>query len=527
MVQRYVARMAQDDHAHRPLGRLRQRLQDDGHLVHGVGLVGLQAALGQGAGLPGRQGDADTGRSSARRSRTSKRASNYQDVQDPAITVLFKLADEDAHLAIWTTTPWTLPSNLALCVGPDIVYARARCRARHRYYVAEARLAEYPKSTRRSKCSDTSSGRELVGRTYEPLFPYFADQRAQGAFVVVMDDFVTTEYGTGIVHMAPAYGEDDYRVLQAEGIELVVRSTLNGIFTDEVPDYAGRYVKDADKAIIRDLKRRRKALRQDALSTAIRSASAPTRRSSTARSRLVRERHRNLRRPAGRERTDPLGARRRQTRPVRQLAERRDRLEHHAQPLLGNAAADLDQRRTGKMICVGSIDELEKLPAQRPDRSAREFVDQLTIGCADEEGTYRRIEEVLDCWFESGSMPYAQQHYPFENQNVFNANFPAEFIAEGLDQTRGWFYTLTCCRRRCSASRRSGTSIVNGLVLAEDGKKMSKRLRNYTPTRRTDGELRRRRAAAVPDQLGSRARRRTAFFRRGVRDMRADAVAVV
>ena len=156
--------------------------------------------------------------------------SNYQDVQDPAITVLLKLRDEDAYLAVWTTTPWTLPSNLAVCVGPDIAYAKVRDRARDVVlYLAEARLDEYRK-THDLEVIETCLGRDLVGRTYEPLFPYFADQRAQGAFVVLMDDYVTTESGTGLVHQAPAFGEDDYRVVKAAGIEaFACPVTLNGI----------------------------------------------------------------------------------------------------------------------------------------------------------------------------------------------------------------------------------------------------------------------------------------------------------
>ncbi len=409
--------------------------------------------------------------------------SNYQDVQDPAITVLFKLCDEDAYVACWTTTPWTLPSNLAICVNGDVTYAKVRDRSLGSIlYIAEARLDEYRKN-HDLEVLTTCLGRELVGRSYEPLFPYFAAQRAQGAFVVLMDDYVTTESGTGAVHQAPAFGEDDYRVVKAAGIDaFACPVTLNGIFTDEVGEFAGRYVKEADKDIIRYLKDRGALYEQGVLQH-----SYPfCYRSDTP---LI---YRAI--PSWYVRVtaivDDLLAVNEQIRWIP---------EHIKEGRFGNwlrGAIDWSISRnriwgtplpiwvndvTGKHLCIGSLDELEGYTGNRLGDLHREYVDPLTFSVPGEEGTYRRVEEVLDCWFESGSMPYAQLHYPFENEAVFNAGFPAEFIAEGLDQTRGWFYTLTVLAAALFKKPAFRNVIVNGMVVTEAGVKMSKRLRNYTP----------------------------------------------
>ena len=409
--------------------------------------------------------------------------SNYQDVQDPAITVLLKLLDEDAYLAIWTTTPWTLPSNLAVCVGDDIEYSLVRDEASGKaIYFATERLADYQADGEFSVLG-TAHGRELVGRRYQPVFDYFAEKSAEGAFVVISGDYVTTDSGTGLVHQAPAFGEDDYKAFQASGLDaFACPVTLHGEFTEEVPDYAGRHVKDADKDIIAALKTKGALYRQGVIQHSYpycyRSDTPLIYRAIPSWYVRVNAIKDNLK--AANEKINWVPEHIKHGRFGNWLdgaidwAISRNRVWGTPLPVWIND-------ETGKALCVGSIEELYEYTGVRVSDLHREYVDDLTFQVAGEGGTYRRIEEVLDCWFESGSMPYAQLHYPFENEKVFNAGFPAEFIAEGLDQTRGWFYTLTVLGAGLFDQPAFRNVIVNGMVMAEDGKKMSKSLRNYTP----------------------------------------------
>ncbi|MDX9981227.1 MAG: isoleucine--tRNA ligase, partial [Lentisphaeria bacterium] len=411
---------------------------------------------------------------------------NYQDVQDPSVTVRLRLlaspaplpAAEDIFLLAWTTTPWTLPENLALCVGPDIDYVLVRDRDSGQHYLlAHSRLAAYYRQESEYELLARLKGRELAGATYEPLFPYFAGQ--PNAFRVLLDGFVTTEDGTGVVHMAPAYGEDDYRVCRAAGIELVDPLDEDARFTDRVPDFAGLHCKEADKAIIRWLKDRGKLVHQSTIVHSYpfceRTDTPLIYRAIDAWYVRIEDLHERLLASNARIRWMPeyVGERRF----ANWLAEAKDwnisrnRFWGSCLPVWINTKDPDD------MICVGSIAELEQLSGQTVTDLHKHFIDAIEIH---RDGkTYRRTPEVLDCWFESGSMPYAQHHYPFENKELVESTFPADFIAEGLDQTRGWFYTLTVLATILFDQPAFTNVVVNGLVLAEDGKKMSKRLKNY------------------------------------------------
>jgi len=412
-------------------------------------------------------------------------SANYQDVQDPALTVRFRLLDAaarfgdgpDAFILAWTTTPWTLPGNLALCVGPEIEYRLIEDKqAGARYVIAADRLSALYKSEAEYSVLRSMTGKDLVGLRYEPLFSYFSAQ--PNAFRVLADAFVSTEDGTGIVHLAPAYGEDDYRVCRREGIELVDPLDPECRFTSAVPEHEGVLCKDADKALIRRLKDEGKLVKQD---TIVHSYPFD-------------------------ERTDtPLVYRAIEAWYVK-VEDLRDRMAEHNQTIrwvpeaigknrFGNWLRDARDWNVSRnrfwgscipvwiaedgsdSICVGSVRELEELAGVKVTDLHKHYLDAIEI--VKDGKRYRRTPEVLDCWFESGAMPYGQKHYPFENKARFDATFPARFIAEGLDQTRAWFYYLLLLSTALFDKPAYQNVVVNGLVLAEDGKKMSKSRKNY------------------------------------------------
>uniref|UniRef100_A0A914LTU7 isoleucine--tRNA ligase n=1 Tax=Meloidogyne incognita TaxID=6306 RepID=A0A914LTU7_MELIC len=469
---------------------------------------------------------------------------NYQDVVDPSVFVAFPLVENSKRSFVaWTTTPWTLPSNLALCVNPNLVYAVILdVKTQKEYIMLKERLSELYKSANLYKIIETIKGSELAGKEYIPPFPYFLNLKEAGrkVFVVITNTYVKTDQGTGIVHQSPYFGEEDHKTCLEHGIitkdaEMTCPVNEKGIFTDEVVDFKGLYVKDADKQIIKMLKEKGLLLKQEQYKhsypfcyrshTPLIYKAVPSwfiRVESLVEQLLLNN-----------EKTRWVPSFVRDKRFANWLRDARDwavsRNRFWGTPI--NLWVSEDHT---EIVCPGSIAELEELTGTKITDLHRENIDDLTIPSKVKgNGPLKRVSEVFDCWFESGSMPYAQQHYPFENSEVFENNFPADFIAEGffyfsfttpvvlltkirlenahtfsdairlenrfpdnktllfilrlnnisegdsIDQTRGWFYTLLVISTALFNRPPFKNLICNGLVLASDGNKMSKSKKNY------------------------------------------------
>ncbi|HEU5474760.1 MAG TPA: isoleucine--tRNA ligase [Actinophytocola sp.] len=406
----------------------------------------------------------------------------YLDRQDPAVTVGLRLESGELAL-VWTTTPWTLPSNLAMAVHPAVDYVAVEHDG-ERYLLAEARVAAYARELGEDPpVVARYRGSDLLGRRYTPPFDFFAG--ASNAHRVLAADYVTTEDGTGIVHIAPAYGEDDKLVTDAAGITPVTPVDPQGRFGPEVPPYEGMHVFDANGQIIADLKARGVLLRHETYDHAYphcwrcnepliqRAVSSWFVAVTEFKDRMV-ELNKQINWVPEHIRDGQFG---------KWLENARDwsisRNRFWGSPIPVWVSDNPEYPRTD---VYGSLDELERDFGVRPTDLHRPHVDELTRPNPDDPtgaSTMRRVPDVLDCWFESGSMPFAQVHYPFENADWFEHHYPGDFIVEYNGQTRGWFYTLHVLATALFDRPAFRNCLAHGIVLGDDGQKMSKSRKNY------------------------------------------------
>lgn len=411
----------------------------------------------------------------------------YKDIKDISVTAKFKVknakeklgVDGEVFVLAWTTTPWTLPGNVLLAVGIDIEYALVKSEGAH--FILASKLVEANFEGKEFEVVQNFSGSELVGLEYEPLFPYFAD--SANSFRVVTADFVTIEDGTGVVHIAPAFGSDDYEVFKKEKVPFIQHVGMDGRFIDKVTDFAGMHVKPAedhtatDVEIVKWLAHNGKLFSKKKYEHSyphcwrcdtplINYATSSWFVNVTKIKEKALDEAKKINWSPEHIKEGRFG---KWLEGARDWSISRQRFWATVIPVW--------QSEDGESICVGSLKELEELSGKKVDDLHKHVVDEITF---EKNGKlFKRVPDVLDTWFDSGSMPYAQVHYPFENKEKFEAGFPAEFIAEGQDQTRAWFYYLHVLATSLFGGPAYKNVIVNGIVLAEDGKKMSKKLKNY------------------------------------------------
>ena len=409
----------------------------------------------------------------------------YRDKTDNAITVMFTL-ETGQKILVWTTTPWTLPSNLMLAVGKDIDYAVME-EDGQQYIIAVARLGNYKKQLEHATQVKTIRGADLLGLSYEPMFPYFKHLKEKGAFKVLSGEFVSTEDGTGVVHIAPGFGQDDFEACRKydENFPVVCPVDEAGKFTSEVADYAGQQVFDTNEPIMQWLKANGLLVKKEQYTHTYpycwrtdtpliyKAMSSWFVKVTDFRDEMV----------ANNQQINWIPSHIKDGRFGKWLEGARDwsisRNRFWGTPI---PVWKSDNPKFPRIDVFGSLEEIKAATGVTVENLHKPYIDDVVYPNPDDPSgktMMHRVSDVFDCWFESGSMPYAQIHYPFENKEWFENHFPADFIVEAIDQTRGWFYTLTVLSTALHNRPAFKNCICTGLLMAEGGQKLSKRLKNY------------------------------------------------